>query len=152
MMLDNVRRIGFFLFGLSIPLVSQHPAPPPPTPLALRDVIDIVADYEVYHPTIPDQSDWYGMTDVDRRKLYIVSNADLTARRRTTIIQLIRISRRMQGLAEAGHGNEQLEVQFQADQLYHELFAPATQPLPRPPAEPDKQPAALAVGELALNY
>ena len=70
--------LGSLLIGLATP---RGDAPI----LQLRDVIDYVADYEIRHPDVPQQTDWYGMTDFDNRLIFTIRNVDLATRRKTVI-------------------------------------------------------------------
>lgn len=99
-------------------MLPQHEAPK----LSLRDTIDIVADYSVYHPDVPFRQEWAGWTDPDEQKMFIVKNLDLTARRRTTIHELVHVQRRMYRQIADTREAEEVAVDLITEATYIELF------------------------------
>ena len=93
-----------------------------PSVLTLRDAIEIVADYEILHPQVPYQTNWYGMTEPDMKQIFIIKNADLAIRRRTAIHELIHVARHNRGYVVTGSPEEEAYAVQQADVLYRALF------------------------------
>lgn len=105
---------GSFLVGLTV----QHENVPR---LTLKDCVEIATEYEVLHPEVPPATDWYGVTDIDGRRLYTIRNASLAHRRKTLIHEMLHVSVNMQALPLDRDAEEQA-VRVKADALYLELF------------------------------
>lgn len=106
--------LGSFLIGFA----SQHENKPQ---LDLRRCIEIAAEYEVIHPEVPLQVDWYGVTDTDGRKLFVIRNASPGNRLRTTIHEFLHASADMDALPFTREEEEEA-VRIKGDALYRELF------------------------------
>ena len=104
-------------FPTSLPYDLTRPT------LELADVIDIAASYELHHPTVPASTPWYGMTDYDNLKIYVISNADIANKRRTVVHEFIHAKRHMQGIP-VNVAEEEAIVKQLADQLYYDLYGP----------------------------
>lgn len=94
-----------------------------PVPLTLREAIEIATDYEIRHPHVPNMVNWYGLTDFDRREIFVISNMDLALRRQTLIHEFIHVRRRLRG--EIGVTNNEEEEKLVNDltvKVYKSLF------------------------------
>lgn len=105
-----------FLIGLLVPR-GDVPA------LTLKDAVEVIADYEIRHPEVPMQVDWYGMTDFETQRIFVIKNTDLANRRKTAIHELLHASRHINGTQIPDHAAEELAVRAETDKLYGELFA-----------------------------
>ena len=110
LLLSSVLMIGF--------AVPQHDAPA----LTLKDCIEVVADYEVHHPIVPMQSQWFGWTDPGEQRIFVIRNADLHNRRQTMIHEILHVQRKFSKQALETQEEEEVAVRILADQVYRELF------------------------------
>lgn len=125
------------LFGFMLGLVlsstynvkAQEPAPLPipgesthVDGLTLRDAVEVLADYELAHPRVPMREDWYGWTDPDERRMYVIANADLSVRRRTVIHELTHVMRRFRNQVAATKEQEEYETELVSSIMYGQLF------------------------------
>ena len=117
MTLKSVAVQGVALF-FAWPMPTQEPS----QPLTLREVVEIVADYDVRHSYVPDATPYWGLTDYERRTMFLVTNGDLTTRRQAALHELIHIGRRMRGQQAATRDEEEVLVQTATLKLYQELF------------------------------
>ena len=92
------------------------------TRLTLRDAVDVMASYEIYHPTVPIRSSWYGWTDPDEQRIFVIKNADLATRRQTSIHELLHVTRKYKGVMLADQKEEEEIVGVAAQEMYKELF------------------------------
>ena len=106
---------GSFLLGTTL----QHSDAPA---LTLKDAIEVMADYELFHPEVPPRVDWYGWTEPNAQKIFVIKNADLAIRRKTVIHELLHVSRHFHSDNISDQAAEEEAVQIQADYLYRELF------------------------------
>lgn len=92
-----------------------------PDTLSMRDVVDILADYEVLHPRVPAAADWYGITDFDSRTIYVIENTNLPMKRRTVVHEMLHAALRL----HAFDGTPDQEEQAVIDQtalIYKALY------------------------------
>ena len=106
---------GSFLLGTTL----QHSDAPA---LTLKDAIEVIADYEILHPEVPPGVNWYGWTEPNAQKIFVIKNADLAIRRRTAIHEVLHVSRHFHADNLTDQVAEEEAVQVQADYLYRELF------------------------------
>lgn len=106
--------LGSFLVGYTL----EHENAPK---LTLRECIDIAAEYEIFHPYVPQQVDWYGLSDIDGQKLFVIRNTALANRRKAMIHEMLHISAHFDGLTLTQNEEEEA-VRIKADALYLELF------------------------------
>ena len=106
--------VGSFLLGFA--------AQPDTHSITLRDAIEVVADYEVRHPEVPNSTAWYGWTDIELRQIFTIENADLRQRRTTIIHEITHVSRRLNGETLPSHDEEEEIVKGLTEKTYAELF------------------------------
>ena len=99
--------------------LSLDPARPA---LTLREVIDAAADYEIHHPTVPNVMPWWGITDFDNKRVFVIANADLTLRRKTMIHEFLHIARHMRGEQLDSQDEDEQAVTKLTDRIYKELY------------------------------
>lgn len=92
-----------------------HDGQRPPTE---REIVEILANYDVRHvPQLPGVP-YYGATDMDNHVIYIVDNTDFVFKRRTVIHELTHIVMRMRNIPDT---DEQVESIIE-DAEYSRLF------------------------------
>lgn len=90
--------------------------------LTLREVIEIIADFEIRHPIVPQTTPWYGVTEADNRVIFVIENADAASKRKTMIHELIHVARRLRAGEAATNEEEETVVKQQAEEVYAHLF------------------------------
>lgn len=90
--------------------------------LTLRDAVEVIAEYEVHHPEVPYSTQWYGVTDFENRKIYVIKNTELSQRRKTAIHEMIHAARKIRGQFAGTNEEEELLIQQATAMLYQELF------------------------------
>lgn len=117
------QRLGLVMAGFLLPFAqwTTETSSEPPA-LTLREAIEIVADYDVRHPDVPHFTPYWGVTDSERRVIYVVANADLQHRRETMIHELIHAARRLRADRAVTREEEEAIVEAAAAKLYRELF------------------------------
>lgn len=116
-----VQRAGLLCVGFLVPFLQTSPPANPPA-LTLREAVEIIADYEVRHPRVPDFTPYWGMTDYERRVIYAIDNGDLAIRRDTAIHEMIHVARRLRGEQLPTREEEEAFVAHETARLYRELF------------------------------
>src|SRR5260370_26919013 len=91
----------------------------PPSPLALKEAIEVMADYNVEHVRMPSVTPYYGLTDPDSRTIYVVESMDLRLRREVTLHEVIHATLRLRG--DERWGDEET-VHAMTSREYHRLF------------------------------
>lgn len=87
-----MRALTFILSFLAGYAFQQHDAA-----LKMREVIDVMADYDVRHVEVPFTADYYGMTVPDQRTIFFVNQMDLAQRRRVAIHEVEHVVLRLRG-------------------------------------------------------
>jgi hypothetical protein len=60
--------------------------------LTMREVVEILAEYDVRHIDVPYALPWFGMTVPDERTIYLVKQMDATQRKRTMLHELCHVA------------------------------------------------------------
>lgn len=113
-----IKVIPVILVSMFMPLLAQAPE----STLELRNVIDIVADFEIQHPRVPYATSWYGLTDFDNQVIYSIRNADFITRRMSMIHELLHVDRRARGVNLPNQDEEEMAVRSAAESMYKQLF------------------------------
>ena len=96
-----------------------HPAPQGPTE---REIIEILADYDVRHvPALPGYH-YFGVTDFNNHTIYILDNQDFVWKRRTADHELIHVTRRMRMQELSDNDEEEAAVGAIEEAEYKRLF------------------------------
>lgn len=91
-------------------------------PLDLKLVIEILADYDVEHQSVIDGGAKWGLTDPQRRKIFISQEPDFGIRKQVVIHEMIHVCYRMRGGAGVPPEVEEIAVQAQVADEYKKLF------------------------------
>lgn len=103
-----------------IDLPPQAP-PLPDVTVELKDVIDILTEYNVVLEDNPSFcSMFYGMTDYQARTISICAIYEITQRRRTVLHEIMHIVYWQKGIETGGPYEEQ--IQERADRLFYKLY------------------------------
>ena len=117
-----------FLFGfiLGIVLSSVHGVKAQATVQRVgpteREIIEILADYDVRHVQALPAYRNYGVTDFNGRTIYILDNQDFVFKRRTVDHELIHVVRRMRLQELEDRDEEEAAVGIIEEAEYRRLF------------------------------
>ena len=86
--------------------------------IALKDVVDILCDYELRHGTLfSSGTDIAGLVDYGKKRIYIDPSYDLAMRRKAVIHELYHVFDRFNGLP-----NSERDVSRQTRQTYEKIY------------------------------
>ncbi len=102
-----------FLFGYFGHQAATRP------PLSERELIETMADFDIVHNAATPQLPWYGLTDFDSRKIWIVADVDLSQRRRTVIHEALHVALRLRG--DDAYGDEEV-IAAMTESEYKRVF------------------------------
>lgn len=82
----------FLGFGVGTQIPTHQTYAP-----TMKDVVEILADYDVRHIDAVPGVPFYGATDMDNHTIFIVNNQDFIFKRRTVIHELAHVKLRLMG-------------------------------------------------------
>jgi hypothetical protein len=109
-------KIALIAFGFLVGYFG-HQAPRPA--LSDAELIETIADFEIVHIVAPPQLPWYGLTDFDVKRIWLVADVDLSQRRRTAIHEALHVALRLRG--DAAYGDEDV-ITAMTETEYKRMF------------------------------
>lgn len=97
-------------------LTHQEPAR---KPLQERELLEVMADYDIRHFEGPVQLPWYGLTDPDAKIIWQVTNPERSTRLKTTIHEACHAILKYRG---DSHWDDEEVIQAMTDAEYQRLF------------------------------
>jgi len=111
-----MKTLAFILLGLILGAAVQDKER---TPLSVRELIEVLADFDVKHqPATPGQ-DWYGITDFEAKKIWITTDIPLANRRKIAIHEALHVILQLRG--DQQYSDEDV-IHALADREYLRLF------------------------------
>jgi hypothetical protein len=102
----------------------QEPAPPGPFPcgeMEFKDVIALLADYDVIHQVAIDANRKWGITDNQERKIYISDRPATSMRQVIVLHELLHAFCDSRGI-DSGSPAAEHDVHAKAYEIWHKLF------------------------------
>lgn len=84
-------KITLVAAGFFVGLQSPHGVQGPTT----KEIIEILAEYDVQHVAATPGVPYYGATDMEKRVIYIIDNQDVFFKRMTVIHELMHVVNRI---------------------------------------------------------
>lgn len=114
----NLQRFALVFAGFLVPVIYRQQQPV----FTLKEVVAVLADYEVHHPKMPNVTPFWGVTDYENKAIFVIENADTVQRRKTVIHELQHVIRYWRGETLPDRDAEEQEIQAQTEITYRELF------------------------------
>ena len=114
-----MKRLVFCVLLFLSPAIAQDPFPV--CALDMRQMVDILADYDVEHQSSISAGAYWGLTDLHERKIYLSNRPDFAYRRLTVIHEFLHICYNYKAVATNGEEGE-AAVTEEAKVIYTVLY------------------------------